>query len=303
MSGIVIRISDENLRTELTAALADDAAGCNLTIAEDETGAIHLSAGDDARELVLPRGAPVTATALALLRAARAERALRRSHDDLRQLAWAAGHDLAEPLRLIISYNQLLERRYKQQLDAEAIGFLNQTVAAAQRMRALLTDLLTYSQAISDAAPSTGPVSMEAIFWAATMGLHDAIAAAGARVTHDPLPTVRGNETRLTQVLQALLSNAVRFTEEGRTPEVHVTARDEGEQWQFAIADNGQGIEARYFERIFEPFRRLHGREMPGSGLGLALARAIVEAHGGRIWVESEPGTGSTFFFTVPKHD
>jgi signal transduction histidine kinase len=170
-------------------------------------------------------------------------------------------------------------------------------------MRSLLTDLLTYSQVISDAAPSRGQVSMEAIFWAATMALHDAIAAARARVTHDPLPSVRGNETRLTQALQALVANALRFAAPDRPPEVHVSVRDEGTQWLFSVADNGEGIEEKYLERIFEPFRRLHGREVPGSGLGLALVRAIMETHGGQVWPESELGRGSTFFFTLSKAD
>src|SRR5581483_5150257 len=138
MSGVVIRVADEKLRADLADALAGEAAGCDLTIVEDEVGAIHLQAGDHPAEIVLPPGAPLLETARAMARAARAERALRRSHENTRQLAWAVGHDLAEPLRLIVSYNQLLERRYKDQLDAEAIGFLGQTAAAAQRMRALL---------------------------------------------------------------------------------------------------------------------------------------------------------------------
>jgi light-regulated signal transduction histidine kinase (bacteriophytochrome) len=253
--------------------------------------------------MVLPKDGPVLEVARVMLRAGEAERALLRSHDDLRQLAWAVGHDLAEPLRSIVSYNQLLERRYKEQLDSEAIDFLAQTMTAATRMRALLTDLLTYSQVISDAAPSLTQVSMEAVFWAARMALHEAIAAAGARVTHDPLPSVRGNETRLTQLLQALLSNAVRFAAAGRKPEVHISVRDDGAQWVFSVTDNGQGIEERYHARIFEPFRRLHGREVPGSGLGLAMARAIADTHGGRIWLVSEPNRGSTFFFALPKSD
>lgn len=302
MSGILIAVQDEELREALTRGLAEaGAAETELSITEQDSGRVVIACGGESVEL--PKDGPVLDMARCLLRASHAERALRRSRDDMRQLAWAVGHDLAEPLRLIVTYNQLLERRYKDQLDEEAIGFLTQTISAAQRMRSLLTDLLTYSQVIADAAPALGPVSMEAIFWAATMALHDAIAAANARVTHDPLPTVRGNETRLTQLLQALLSNAVRFTAVDRQPEVRVSARDEGSRWLFAVGDNGPGIDPRYFDRVFEPFRRLHGREVPGSGLGLALARAIVETHGGRIWLESDAGKGSTFYFTVPKDE
>jgi len=258
-----------------------------------------LSIGD----LGLPPDAEpdVVALVTALVnRANAAEAALRLSQEQLRLLAWAVGHDMSEPLRSIVSYNQLLERRYKGRLDEEADQFIAQSVAAAQRIRDFLADVLGWTQAITDTSPAFGPVSMDAVFWAVTLTMDAAIRQKKATITHDPLPTVRGSETRLTQLLQALISNAIKFTGDA-PPRVHVSASEGETEWTFTVADNGPGIEPAYFERIFEPFRRLHGREVPGSGLGLAVAKAVVEMHGGAIRVESEPGKGTRFVFTLAK--
>lgn len=312
MSEIVILIADERLREHVAGAL--EAAGVAVRRGEstEHPGAVNIIETDgglrvstDSNTAIdLPRDVPAAALVgviNALQRAAAAEAAVRSSKEHVRRVAWAVGHDLAEPLRAVVTYNQLLERRYKDQLDDEGKRFIEHSVGAAQRMRAFLTDLLTFSQVMSDAAPSFAPVSMEAIFWAVNMTLHDAIAQSGATVTHDPLPTVQGNETRLTQLLQALVSNAVKFVRADAKPEVHVSATETESEWLFSVVDNGPGIDPQYYERAFEPFRRLHGREVPGSGLGLAVARAIAEAHGGRIWPEAAAGGGTKFCFTLPR--
>jgi PAS domain S-box-containing protein len=224
---------------------------------------------------------------------------LRRSNRDLEQFAYVASHDLQEPLRMVTSYMDLLETRYKGRLDKDADQFIGFAVDGAHRMRQLISDLLTYSR-ITSQGKEPRLVSVQAAFGRAMADLRGVIAESGAQVTQDSLPEVMADETQLTQLLSNLLSNAIKFRGD-QSPRVHVGVRTEGSEWVFSVRDNGIGIAPAGFERIFQVFQRLHTRQKyPGSGIGLAICKRIVERHGGRIWVESQVGQGSTFFFTMP---
>jgi PAS domain S-box-containing protein len=230
--------------------------------------------------------------------AARA-RELARSNDDLQQFAYVASHDLQEPLRMVASYTQLLARRYRGKLDADADEFIGYAVDGVTRMQALINDLLAYSRAGSREAERV-QLSLEEVFERVLRTLGASIEAAGATVTHDRLPMVWGDAGQLTQLLQNLVANAVKFRG-SEAPRVHVSARREDGGWLVSVRDNGIGIAPEFSARIFVIFQRLHSRsEYQGTGIGLAICRKIVERHGGRIWVESEPGEGSTFHFTLP---
>ena len=225
---------------------------------------------------------------------------LTRSNADLEQFAYVASHDLQEPLRMVTSYVQLLERRYKGRLDQDADDFIGFAVDGVARMQALIDDLLTYSRVDArSAAPSA--TSADRALEMALANLRVAMEESGAEVTHDPLPTVSVESSQLTQVFQNLIANAIKFR--GQTePRIHVWAQDMKDEWQLAVRDNGTGIESEHFNRIFIVFQRLHGRsEYSGNGIGLAICKKIVQRGGGRIWVQSEPGKGSTFHFTIPK--
>jgi PAS domain S-box-containing protein len=224
---------------------------------------------------------------------------LRRSNADLSQFAYVASHDLQEPLRMVASYVQLLQKRYRGKLDADADEFIHYAVDGANRMQRLIQDLLQYARVDTRTQP-TQIVETAKAFDQAVANLRAAIGESQAEVTRDPLPLVRGDATQLAQLLQNLIGNAIKFKGE-RTPRVHVSAKVEQQQWVFTVRDNGIGIEPRYFERIFAIFQRLHNREQyAGTGIGLAICKRIVERHGGRIWVESEPGAGTAFHFTIP---
>jgi PAS domain S-box-containing protein len=225
---------------------------------------------------------------------------LKRSNRELEQFAYVASHDLQEPLRMVASYTQLLEKRYKGQLDGDAREFIAFAVDGANRMQRLINDLLAYSRVQSHGG-SLELADSQSALGDALANLASAIEESGAIVTNDDLPTVKADYTQFVQIFQNLIANAVKFHGETR-PHAHVSARDLGQEWSFSVSDNGIGIEPQYFERIFAVFQRLHGqKEYPGTGIGLALCRRIVERHGGRIWVESEVGKGSTFHFTLPK--
>jgi PAS domain S-box-containing protein len=224
---------------------------------------------------------------------------LRRSNADLSQFAYVASHDLQEPLRMVASYVQLLQKRYRGKLDADADEFIHYAVDGANRMQRLIQDLLSYSRVDTRTQPTQIVESAKA-FDQAVANLRASVAEHQAEVTRDPLPAVRGDGTQLAQLLQNLIGNAIKFKGD-RTPRVHVSAKLEQQHWVFTVRDNGIGIEPRYFERIFAIFQRLHSREeYPGTGIGLAICKRIVERHGGRIWVESEPGAGTAFNFTLP---
>jgi signal transduction histidine kinase len=224
---------------------------------------------------------------------------LERSNSELQQFAYVASHDLQEPLRMISSYVQLLERRYKDKLDDDADEFISYAVDGAKRMQGLITDLLQLSR-LGTRETSLAAVDCEAVLDQALANLQASIAECCAQVTHGPLPTVRADSTQLIQLFQNLVGNALKFrgTE---TQNIHVSAEPKNGKWLFSVRDNGIGINPEHSDRIFGIFQRLHGRgEYPGTGIGLAICKKIVEGHGGQIWVDSEPGKGATFFFTLP---
>jgi PAS domain S-box-containing protein len=236
--------------------------------------------------------------ALARLQAATTE--LARSNKELEQFAYVASHDLQEPLRMVSSYTQLLAQRYEGQLDEKAKKYIAYAVDGSVRMQRLINDLLTYSR-ISTRGQSPQPVDAHAVLGEALRNLYAAIEESGGIVTNDDLPTVRVDASQLLQVFQNLIANAVKFRGE-TPPHIHISAQEQGGEWLFSVRDNGIGIDPQFADRLFVIFRRLHTREeYPGTGIGLAVCKRIVERHGGRIWFESEPGKGATFFFTIAK--
>jgi PAS domain S-box-containing protein len=226
-------------------------------------------------------------------------RELARSNENLEQFAYVASHDLQEPLRIMSSYSQLLERRYKGRLDQDADDFIAFIVDAAARMQKLITDLLAYSRAGYSKAQLVR-VDCNQLLARLVDGMSPSIQAAGGTVTFSSLPSIMFHEASLTQLFQNLIGNALKFRGE-EPPCVHISARQGEGEWVFSVSDNGIGIEPQYNQRIFMIFQRLHARDKyPGTGIGLSICKKIVETMGGRIWVESEDGKGSTFYFTVP---
>jgi light-regulated signal transduction histidine kinase (bacteriophytochrome) len=225
--------------------------------------------------------------------------ALAHSNADLEQFAYVASHDLQEPLRVVGSYVQLLARRYEGQLDDRADRYINRSVAAVERMRTLINDLLAYSR-VGTRGRVMVPTETANVLNHVLEGLAVTIRETAAEITWDPLPTVRADATQLGQLLQNLLGNALKYRGE-RPPRIHVAVERQGQRWQFAVRDNGIGIDPEYAERIFLVFQRLHTRdEYPGTGIGLAICQKIVERHGGQLLVDSQVGQGATFSFTLP---
>ncbi|MDX2151591.1 MAG: ATP-binding protein [Bryobacteraceae bacterium] len=227
------------------------------------------------------------------------EEALRRSNEDLETFAYAASHDLQEPLRMVSTFMELLESKYANRLDEDARKYIGFAVNGARRMRMLIADLLEFSRA--GAQLNLTRVSLETVLQSVTSTLATAIAESHALITHDPLPEVLADEMKVGRVLQNLIANAIKFRGEA-APAIHVGARREGLAWTIFVRDNGIGFDPQYASRIFRMFERLEPASRPsGSGIGLAVSKRIVEAHGGRMWCESEPGRGSTFSFTLPQ--
>jgi PAS domain S-box-containing protein len=225
---------------------------------------------------------------------------LESSNKDLEQFAYVASHDLQEPLRMVSSYTQLLAQRYEDQLDDRARKYIDYAVDGAVRMQRLINDLLAYSR-VNTQGRTFQSIESRLPLEEALRNLATAIDEAGAVVVHEQLPSVRADATQLAQLFQNLIGNAIKFRGP-EVPRIRVAARDLGRQWRFSIEDNGIGIDSQYADKIFVIFQRLHTRlEYPGTGIGLAMCKRIAERHGGRMWFDSEPGRGSTFYFTLPK--
>jgi light-regulated signal transduction histidine kinase (bacteriophytochrome) len=231
-----------------------------------------------------------------------AQEELARSNQELEQFAYVASHDLQEPLRMVATYTQLLAERYRGKLDESAEKYMHYAVDGALRMQVLIQDLLAFSR-VGRPGTDCKLTDCNAVMQAVLQNLQTAIQESGARIECGSLPTVMADGSQLLQILQNLVANAIKFR--GALPIViRVAAERQEREWRFAVSDNGIGIAPEHAEQIFVIFRRLHTRdEYPGSGIGLAICKKIVEQHGGRIWVESCPGQGSAFKFTLPVHD
>jgi PAS domain S-box-containing protein len=225
---------------------------------------------------------------------------LERSNKELEQFAYIASHDLQEPLRMVSSYTQLLAKRFEGQLDEKTQKYVHYAVDGAFRMKTLINDLLAYSRVGRRGKPPE-PADSNAILGEALRNLAALVEENRAVITHENLPTVRADASQLVLVFQNLIANAIKFRR-ADVPRIHVSAQDKGGEWVFAVKDNGIGIESRHADRIFVIFQRLHTHEeYSGNGIGLAVCKRVVERHGGKIWFESEPGNGTTFFFAIPK--
>jgi PAS domain S-box-containing protein len=284
--------------------LRDQEFICRMFTASGE--AIHLHcvvsalAGDGRQNMLRGFMMDITELKTTQISLARQAAELARSNSELRQFAYAASHDLQEPIRMVAFYTQLLAKRYQGQLDSDANEFLGYALEGATRMGDLVKQLLEYSR-VSTRKLELSQVDSAAIFEQSLEGLRLAVSESGAAVTHGPLPVVNADPSQLGRVFQNLLANAIKFRA-GKSPAIHVSAEQNPGEWHFLVQDNGIGVKAEYFETIFMLFQRLHTREeYQGSGVGLATCRRIMEQHQGRIWLESQPGAGSTFHFTLPK--
>jgi two-component system CheB/CheR fusion protein len=228
-----------------------------------------------------------------------AEDALQTTNAELQHFAYALTHDLQEPLRMVVNFTQLLAQEYDGKLGRDADKFISYSVQGALRIEALLKALLAYWEVSERERERLASIDCGAVLAKTLFNLQAAIAESGAVVTSDPLPTVAAEEVLLMQLFQNLISNSIKYRDK-ETPKIHVSAERDGEGWRFAVRDNGIGIDPQDAERVFGMFKRLHGSDIPGTGIGLAICKKVVERQGGRIWVESEPGRGSTFKFTIP---
>jgi PAS domain S-box-containing protein len=250
---------------------------------------------------ILMQGRDITARKQAETALQKTLSELKRSNEELERFAYVASHDLQEPLRMVSSYVQLLEKRYQGKLDDDAHDFINYAVAGARRMQNLINDLLSYSRVGTRGKPFQ-PTESADVLAAAVSNLDVAIKEAGAVVEYGEMPRVIGDEGQLLQVFQNLIGNAVKFHSDA-PPVVKVDALRKNGNWVFSVQDNGIGIDEQFYERIFQVFQRLHRDEYPGTGIGLSVAKKIVERHRGQMWLESEPGKGSTFYFTIPAQE
>jgi light-regulated signal transduction histidine kinase (bacteriophytochrome) len=220
--------------------------------------------------------------------------------DELRQFAYAVSHDLREPLRMVKSYTQLLEHRPEQYSDADRQEFLRYITDAVERAEHLLADLVTYSRQLRPLDQPETLVDPEGVLGAVLLSMETPIRDSGAQITHDPLPRVTFDFEQLSQLFRELIANAIKFRAHD-APQIHISASESEQGTTFSVRDDGAGIDPRYHDQIFGVFKRLHGREFPGTGMGLAVCKRIVEQRGGAIWVESESGNGTAFLFTLPR--
>jgi len=226
--------------------------------------------------------------------------ALQLSNGRLAEFAYAAGHDLQEPLRTVTSYTQLLGRRYKGQLDQTADEYIQFASDGALRMKALIEDLLQYAQVTNGTTDSNPRTDSNAAVESAQRNLGAAISETGAKIEWNSLPLVAVDSTHLVQLFQNLIGNAIKYRKQEEAPRVQIAAERHGQDWRFSVSDNGIGFAQKHAEQVFGVFKRLHRDNVPGTGIGLALCKRIVEHYGRRIWAESEPGIGSTFYFLLP---
>jgi PAS domain S-box-containing protein len=286
--GELVRFEAEHILADQTAIFVD----FTLKPVFDEAGKVIM---------LIPEGRDITDRRQAELELQNQKQDLARSNAELQQFAYVASHDLQEPLRMITSYLELLERRYKGQLDERADKFIAYAVDGATRMQTLINDLLSYSR-VGTSTQDWKTVDCEKIVQNVLSNLHLSIIQSCAVITHDALPTVNADSSQLTQLFQNLISNAIKFHREEEVPQIHIGVDCTNGKWLFSIQDNGIGMEAQYLERIFIIFQRLHSKtEYPGTGIGLAVCKKIVERHGGHLRVESQPDHGSTFYFTLPQ--
>lgn len=226
---------------------------------------------------------------------------LERSNRELQQFAYVVSHDLKEPLHTVKSFARLLEEDYKEKLELQGADYIESIVAGTERMSRLIDGLLDYSR-VEFKKTKLVPVDCNQLILQVIYDLKAVIEKKRARVTHDPLPTVMGAEILLLRLFQNLIDNAIKYCRT-RTPRIHINAEKHNGKWQFSVRDNGIGIQEKHREQIFVIFRRLYNHKgYPGTGLGLAICKKIVELHNGNIWVDSEPGKGSTFYFTIPEN-
>jgi PAS domain S-box-containing protein len=286
--GELVRFEAEHILADQTAIFVD----FTLKPVFDEEGKVIM---------LIPEGRDITDRRQAELELQNQKQDLARSNAELQQFAYVASHDLQEPLRMITSYLELLERRYKGQLDERADKFIAYAVDGATRMQTLINDLLSYSR-VGTSTQDWKTVDCEKIVQNVLSNLHLSIIQSCAVITHDALPTVNADSSQLTQLFQNLISNAIKFHREEEVPQIHIGVDCTNGKWLFSVQDNGIGMEAQYLERIFIIFQRLHSKtEYPGTGIGLAVCKKIVERHGGHLRVESQPDHGSTFYFTLPQ--
>lgn len=268
-------------------------------------------AGDKSHRWHLARGSPIRDSQQRVVRwlgtctdieeQKRVERQLYRANEHLNLFVRAAGHDLREPLRTIVTFVQLLEKRSGD--SGEGREILKYLTAATARLESLLTGLVEFARATQEGPPSLVPVDCETVFEAVVDSLRSRIEEEAAIVMHDPLPVVLAQPSHVTQILQNLIGNAVKYRKLTEPPRVHASAVQLGDEWIFIVRDNGVGFPSEHAERLFTPFKRLDPALGPGAGLGLAISKAIVERYGGRIWAESKEGEGSTFYFTLPRRE
>jgi light-regulated signal transduction histidine kinase (bacteriophytochrome) len=228
--------------------------------------------------------------------------ALLKANEELGQFAYAATHDLQEPLRTMTSFAELLARRYEAVLGAQASTYIRYILDASRRMQNLVSDLLSLSR-LEGSGVVLRKTAMEHVLQTALSNLQHSVSESGAHITHDPLPHLHIDPPRMVQLLQNLIGNAIKYRKPDQTPHIYIGATEDNGEWVFSVEDNGLGFEQDYAEQIFGMFKRLHGKQIPGTGIGLAICKRIIESHNGRIWAESTLGVGSTFRFTIPVYE